>query len=74
MTEPKPEKPYKLETISKPWSETDVETWWLTLQDFIKSVPKFKKSMQSDKIQYISSTLSYIHAYIHTCIHILSIK
>ena len=49
MTEPKPEKPYKLETISKPWSETDVETWWLTLQDFIKSVPKFKKSMQSDK-------------------------
>ena len=49
MAEPKPEKPYKLDTVSKPWSETDVETWWLTLMDFIKSVPKFKKSMQSDK-------------------------
>ena len=49
MAEPKPEKPYKLETVSKPWSETDVDTWWLTLMDFLKSIPKFKKSMQTDK-------------------------
>ena len=49
MAEPKPEKPYKLETVSKPWSETDVDTCWLTLIDFLKSIPKYKKSMQTDK-------------------------
>ena len=47
--DPKPEKPYKLETIPKPWSETDIESWWLTIIDFLKSVPKYKKSMNKDK-------------------------
>ena len=49
MADPKPEKPYKLETIAKPWSETDIESWWLTIIDFLKSVPKYKKSMNRDK-------------------------
>ena len=49
MSDPKPEKPYKLESISRPWSETDVETWWLTIMDFLKSASRYKKSMQDNK-------------------------
>ena len=49
MSDPKPEKPYKLETIPRPWTETDVETWWLTIVDFLKSVPRYRKSMQNDQ-------------------------
>ena len=47
MSDPKPEKPYKLE--SRSWSETDVETWWLTIMDFLKSACRYKKSMQDNK-------------------------
>ena len=49
MGEPKPEKPYKLESVSKPWTETDVETWWLTIMDFLKSAPRYKKSLAEVK-------------------------
>ena len=49
MADPKPEKPYKLESVSKPWTENDVETWWLTVIDFLKSVTRYKKSMNEDK-------------------------
>lgn len=49
MAEPKPEKPYKLESVSKPWTETDVETWWLTIMDFLKSAPRYKKSLAEVK-------------------------
>jgi hypothetical protein len=49
MSDPKSEKPYKLESIPRPWTETDVETWWLTVMDFLKSVTRYKKSMNEDK-------------------------
>ena len=49
MGDPKPKKPYKLESIPRPWTETDVETWWLTVMDFLKSVTRYKKSMNEDK-------------------------
>ena len=49
MSDPKSEKPYKLESIPRPWSETGVETWWLTIMDFLKSASRYKKSMQDEK-------------------------
>ena len=41
---PKPEKPFKLESVFKLWTVMDVETWWLTISDFLKSAPRYKKS------------------------------
>ena len=47
-TEPKPERPYKFDTIAKPVSQTDMVMWQSTLWDFLKSTPKFKPLLKKD--------------------------
>ena len=47
-TEPRPEKPYKFDTIAKPVSQTDMVMWQSTLWDFLKSTPKFKPLLKKD--------------------------
>ena len=47
-TEPKPERPYKFDTIAKPVSQTDMVMWQSTLWDFLKSTPKFRPLLKKD--------------------------
>ena len=42
MADPKPEKPYRFDTIKQPVTATDYAMWQSTLWDFLKSVPRFK--------------------------------
>ena len=42
MADPKPEKPYRFDTIKKPVTATDYAMWQSTLWDFLKSIPRFK--------------------------------
>ena len=46
--EPRPEKPYKFDTIAKPVSQTDLVMWQSTLWDFLKSTPKYKSLLKKD--------------------------
>jgi hypothetical protein len=46
--EPKPERPYKFDTIAKPVSQTDMVMWQSTLWDFLKSTSRFKPLLRRD--------------------------
>ena len=48
MADPKPEKPYKFDSISKPVTQTDLTQWQLTLWDYLKSINRYKKFMKKD--------------------------
>ena len=48
MTDPKPEKPYKFDSIPKPVTQTDLTQWELTLWDYLKSINRYKKLTKKD--------------------------
>ena len=48
MADPKPEKPYKFDSIPKPISQTDLTQWELTLWDYLKSINRYKKLVRRD--------------------------
>ena len=48
MTEPRPEKPFRFDTMVKPVSQTDYAIWESTLWDFLKATPKYKIMLKKD--------------------------
>ena len=48
MGDPKPEKPYRFDTISKPISQTDLAIWESTLWDYLKSITRYKRFLKKD--------------------------
>ena len=50
MADPKPEKPYKFDSISKPINQTDLTQWELTLWDYLKSINRYKKLVKKDLV------------------------
>ena len=45
---PKPEKPYRFDTISKPVSPTDYAMWESTLWDYLKSIKPYRKLLKKN--------------------------
>jgi hypothetical protein len=50
MRDPKPEKPYKFDSIPKPITQTDLTQWELTIWDYLKSINRYKKFMKKDAV------------------------
>ena len=48
MGEPKPEKPYRFDTIPKPVSPTDYAIWGSTLWDYLKATPKYNRLLKKN--------------------------
>ena len=45
---PKPEKPYRFDTIPKPVTATDYAMWESTLWDYLKSIKSYRKLLKKD--------------------------
>ena len=45
---PKPEKPYRFDTISKPVTPTDFAMWEATLWDYLKSIKRNRKLLKKN--------------------------
>ena len=50
MTDPRPEKPYRMDTIKKPVTQTDYAIWHSTLWDFLKSNSNLKPLLKKDLV------------------------
>ena len=48
MADPKPEKPYKFDSIPKPVTQTDLTQWELTLWDYLKSINRYKRFIKKE--------------------------
>lgn len=48
MSDPKPEKPYKFDSIPKPITQTDLTQWQLTMWDYLKSIGRYKRFIKKD--------------------------
>ena len=49
MSDPKPEKPYKFDSISKPVTQADLAQWQLTIWDYLKSISRYKRFIKKDQ-------------------------